>query len=103
MTGDAAQQQEARERAAQALARAQNVSIEEARTRVAQYEAQYRQTVEEAKRQASQAAEITAKAVSRGSLLAVIALALGAMAAWFGGRRGAVDPTLTSGRLRASI
>lgn len=100
ISGDPAQQRDAKERAAQALAKAQNVSIEEARTRVNQYEAQYRQTVEETKRQAAQAAEVTAKAVSRGSLLAVIALALGGMAAWFGGRRGAVDPTLTSGYLR---
>jgi hypothetical protein len=103
LTGDAAQQRDAKERAAQALSRAQSVSIEEARTRIDQYEAQYRQTIDETKRQAAQAAEVTAKAVARGSLLAVIALALGGMAAWFGGRLGAVDPTLTSGHLRNRV
>jgi hypothetical protein len=103
VSGDPAQQRDAKERAAQALSKAQNVSIDEARTRVDQYEAQYRQTMEETKRQAAQAAEVTAKAVSRGSLVAVIALALGGIAAWFGGRLGAVDPTLTSGYQRNRV
>jgi hypothetical protein len=33
--------------------------------------------------------------VSRGALFGFFALALGAVAAWFGGRAGAVYPTLT--------
>lgn len=97
VTGDQAKAQEARERAAQALARAQNISIEDARARVGQYEQQYRQTVDQAKQQATRAAEATAKAVSRGALLGFIALAFGALAAWFGGRSGAVHPTVTGG------
>ena len=75
LVGDPAQAQEARERAAQAIARAQNVPIEEARNQVAGYEQQYRQTVDEAKRQATEAADTAAKTVSRGALFGFVALA----------------------------
>ena len=92
LTGDAAKANDAREKAAQALARSQNISAEDARTRVAGYEKQYRDTVESAKRQAAQVADATAKSVSRGALLASLALILGAVASWFGGVAGAVDP-----------
>jgi hypothetical protein len=102
LTGDQAQAQEARERAAQALAKAQNVSIEDARNRVAQYEQQYRQTIEQAKQQAVQAAQTTAKVVSRGALFGFFALVLGAIAACFGGRSGTVIPTITSMGFSAS-
>jgi len=95
LTGDEAQAQEARDRAAQALAQAQNVPVEQARAQVQQYEQQYRQTVETAKRQATEAAKVASSAVSSGSLLGALALMLGAVAAWFGGRMGAVDPTVT--------
>src|SRR4051812_5376107 len=54
LTGNQAQAQDARERAAQALAKAQNVSIEEARNQVAGYEQQYRQTVDQAQHQATE-------------------------------------------------
>jgi hypothetical protein len=97
LTGDQRQAQEARERAAQALAKAENVSIEDARNRVAQYEQQYRQTIEQAKQQAVQAAQTTAKVVSRGALFGFLALVLGAIAAWFGGRSGTVIPTTSMG------
>ncbi|WP_375461413.1 PhnA-like protein [uncultured Enterovirga sp.] len=96
LTGDAAGQTEARERAAQALARAQNVPVEEARTRIGQYEQQYRQAVETAKRRAAEAADATAKAVSRGALFAFFGLLLGALAGWYGGRAGRVEPIVTS-------
>ena len=95
LTGNQAQAQEARERAAQALARAQNIPVEEARNRVGQYEQQYRQAAEQAKQQAARAAATTATVVSRGALFGAIALILGALAAWFGGRSSAVHPTLT--------
>lgn len=101
LTGDQGQAQEARERAAQALARAQNVPVEQARTQVQQYEQQYRQAADRAKQQAKEAADATAKAVSQGALFGSLALLLGALAAWFGGRAGAVDPTITSTALRA--
>jgi hypothetical protein len=96
MTGDQAQVDQAREQAAQALARAQNISVEEARTRVAAYEQQYRETVEQARQKATQAAAATATAVSRGALIGSLVLLLGALAAWFGGRLGAVEPTITA-------
>lgn len=103
VTGDQAQAQEARERAAQALARAQNVPVEQARNQVQQYEQQYRQTAEQARQQATQAARVTSRAVSRAALFGSIALILGALAAWFGGRMGAVDPTMTSSYLRGRL
>jgi hypothetical protein len=96
VTGNQSQAQEARDRAAQAIARAQNIPVEQARTQVQQYEQQYRQTVEQAKQQTMQAADTTAKAVSRGALYGAIGLLLGALASWFGGRLGAVEPTLTA-------
>ena len=88
----------AREQAAAALAQAQNMPIEQAREQVAQYEQQYRQAVEQAKQKAAAAADTAAKAATRAALFSVLALTLGALAAWFGGRAGAVDPTLTTPR-----
>jgi hypothetical protein len=96
LTGDPGQAQDARERAAQAIAKSQNISIDEARAQVTRYEQQYRQIAEQAKQQAASAAEAAATAASRGALFGAIALILGAIAAWFGGRLGAVDPTITS-------
>lgn len=96
VTGDQAKADEARERAAQAIARAQNIPIEQARTQVQQYEQQYRRTVEQAKQAATAAADAAAKAVSRGALFGSLALLLGAVAGWFGGRMGAVKPTVTA-------
>jgi len=98
MTGNPQQAQEARERAAQAIARAQNIPVDQARTQVQQYEQQYRQGVDQAKQQATQAADAAAKGVSRGALFGALGLLLGAIASWFGGRMGAVEPTVT-GRL----
>ena len=100
LTSDTAGQEAARERAIQALAKAQNIAVDQARTRVAEYEQQYRQIVDEAKRQATAAADATAKAVSRGALFGAIALILGAIAAWFGGRMGALDPSELATALR---
>jgi ElaB/YqjD/DUF883 family membrane-anchored ribosome-binding protein len=92
LTGDQAQAQQARDRATDALARAQNIPPEEARNRVTQYEQQYRQTVDRAK----QAADTAATGVSTAALLGALGLILGALAGWFGGRSGAVDPTIAS-------
>jgi hypothetical protein len=94
VTGDQAQVQQAKDRAADALAKAQNIPIDDARKQIDQYEQQYRQTLETAKRQATEAADATAKAVSRGALFGSLALLLGALAGWFGGRAGTVYPTL---------
>jgi hypothetical protein len=94
-TGDPQQAEVARTRAAEALAKAQNVPVEEARKQVQQYEQQYRQGLEATKREATEAAAAATKAVSRGALIGALSLLLGAVAAWFGGRMGAVDPTVT--------
>lgn len=95
VTGDQAQADQARDSAAQALAKAQNISVEDARTKVGQYQQQYRQTVAQAKQKAIQAADTAATVVSRGALFGFLALVLGALAGWFGGRSGEVKPTLT--------
>lgn len=92
VTGDPAQANQARERAVQALARAQNISPDDARGRIAQYEQQYREAAAQARRAADRAARV----VSRGALFGFFALLLGAVAAWFGGRMGTVSPTITS-------
>jgi hypothetical protein len=96
VTGNQAEAQAARDRAAEAIAKAQNVSADEARAQVAQYEEQYRQAVERTKQQATQAAEKAANATSKGAIFGFIALVLGAIAGWLGGRMGAVDPTMTA-------
>nr|WP_244635613.1 PhnA-like protein [Chthonobacter albigriseus] len=101
VTGDEAQAEQARETAAQTLAQARQIPVEQARTEVQQYEQQYRQTVEQAKQQATEAADTAASAVSTAALFSAIALLLGAVAGWFGGRWGTVDPTVTVGYLRS--
>jgi hypothetical protein len=100
VVSDPGEREAARDRAAQALAKAQNISVEQARTQIGQYEQQYRQAVDEAKRQATAAAEVTRTAVSRGALFGAVALLLGALAAWFGGRMGALSPAELSAAMR---
>lgn len=100
VTGDQAQAQEAQERAAQAIARAQNIPVEDARNQVGQYAQQYQQTVDRAKQQATEAANTAADVASTAALFGFIGLVLGAIAAWFGGRFGTVEPTITAFRSR---
>jgi hypothetical protein len=95
VTGDEAEAADAREQAAQALAQARQIPIEQARADVQQYETQYRQAVDSARQQATEAADAAADAVSTGALFSAIGLVLGAIAAWFGGRWGTVHPTIT--------
>jgi hypothetical protein len=95
ITGDPSQQAAARDRAADALAKAQNISSDEAKARVSQLEKQYTDTVAQAKEKARQAADTAATAVSRGALFGAVALLLGALAAFFAGRSSAVPPTVT--------
>ncbi|XUY25580.1 PhnA-like protein [Agrobacterium sp. rho-8.1] len=89
LTGDQAQADDARNRAADALARAQGIPVDQARQQVTDYETQYKQAVEQAKQRATQAAQTTATAVSTGSYVAFGALLIGAVAALFGGNIGA--------------
>ncbi|TXN64936.1 PhnA-like protein [Methylobacterium sp. WL30] len=95
VTGDATQQKDAQEKAAQALAKAQNIPVEQARTQVADYTKQFNDTVAQTKEQAKQAADTAARVGSQGALYGALALVLGALAAFFAGRGAAVDPVLT--------
>jgi hypothetical protein len=103
LSGDPAQQAAATDKAADALAKAQNISLDEAKAQVAQYQQQYRETIAKTKEQAKQAADTTAKTVSRGALFGALALLLGALAAFFAGQASAVTPTVTSGSGRSSL
>lgn len=98
VTGDEAEAAEAREEAAQALAAAQNISIEEARAQVGRYEEQYRAAAERARQEAAQAAEAVGDATAQGALWGFVALLLGAVAGWFGGWLGTVALVPTVGR-----
>lgn len=92
VTGDPAEADAAREQAAQALATARSIPLDQAEQQVAQMEAQYRQSVEQARTMAAEAAETAASVVSTGALIAFVTLALGAVAGWLGGRSGVVHP-----------
>lgn len=99
VTSDPSQAEDAKNRAAELLSKAQSIPTDQAKQQVSQYQDQYKQAVAQAKEKAIQAADAAAKAVTRGALFGALALILGAIAGWFGGRAGAVDPTLTDRRL----
>jgi hypothetical protein len=101
-TTDGMRAAEATERAAQALAKAENISIENARTQVQGYEQQYRQTMDAAKQQAKQTADDAAKAVSRAALLGALSLILGGLAGWLGGRMAFGDQSFSERLATAS-
>jgi hypothetical protein len=92
VTGDEAEADQAREQAAQALSTARGIPLDQAEQQVAQMEAQYHQTVDQAQRVATETADTAASVVSIGALLAFVALVLGAIAGWLGGRSGVVHP-----------
>jgi hypothetical protein len=97
-SGDPGQHAAAIDKAAEALAKAQNISVDQAKAQIAQYQQQYKDMVAKTKQQAKEAADGTAKAVSRGALFGALALLLGALAAFFSGQAGAVVPTVSSPR-----
>jgi len=84
----------AREQAAQALAEARNIPVEQAQEQVAQIEQQYQETMTQAEQTATEAADTAASAISTGALAAFVALVLGAIAGWFGGRSGVARPVV---------
>ena len=86
LTGDAAQRQQAVDRAADALAKAQNIPPDQAKAQVQRYQEQYTQAVAAAKAKAAQVARGAAKVTSEAALLTFVALLIGAVAAFFGGR-----------------
>jgi hypothetical protein len=98
LSGDPAEQAAATDKAAEALAKAQDIPVDQARSQVVQYQQQYKETVAKAKLQAKQAADATAKTVSRGALFGALALMLGALAAFVAGKASAVNPTVTGAR-----
>lgn len=98
LSGDPAKQAEANDKAADALAKEQNIPTDEAKAQVNQYQQQYKETLAKAKERTKQAADATAKGVSQAALFGSIALLLGALAAFFAGRAGAVRPLVSRER-----
>ncbi len=94
LTGDPASADQARQQAADALARARGIPTDQAMQQVNQIEQQYRQTVDQAQQAATEAADTAASVVSTSALSAFVALVLGAIASWFGGRSGVVHPVV---------
>ena len=92
VTADKAQADQAREQAAQALASARGIPLDQAQQQVAQIEAQYHKSLDQAQSVAAETADTAASVVSIGALLAFVALVLGAIAGWLGGRSGVVHP-----------
>ena len=92
VTGDEAGADEARQQAAQALATARGIPLDQAQQQVAAIEQRYQEAVDQTKQVATDAARTAASVVSAGALLAFVALVLGAVAGWFGGRSGVVHP-----------
>src|SRR3981081_588145 len=101
LSGEPAQQAAATDKAADALAKAQNIPPDQAKAQVEQYQQQYKETVGQAKEQAKQVADTTAKTVSRGALFGALALLLGALAGFFGGGASAGKTTGTGGSGRS--
>ena len=90
LSSDPDQRQQANEQAAQALAKLTNEPIDKARNDVQGYETQYDQMITTAKQKGIEAANAAASATSKGALAASISLIVGALAAFFAGRFGAV-------------
>jgi len=89
VSGDKQAADAARDRAVDSLAKTANISPDDARARLQQTEQQARQTADQVKAKAQQAAEATRKGVASAGIFGFVALAIGAVAAWFGGGVGA--------------
>lgn len=88
VSGDTQAADAARERAVNDVAKAANISPDEARKRIDDVANKAKATIADARDKASRAAEATRKAVSQGALYGVLALFLGGLAAWLGGGVG---------------
>lgn len=86
--GDEASADDARNRAADAISKAQGIPLDQARMQVDQYEKTYRDNMAAAKQKTIDAAQAATAAVSAGAILGFLALVFGAVAAWFGGVYG---------------
>ncbi len=92
LSGDPAQRKQAEDRAADALAKAQGIPTDQARQQLQDYEKQYNDAVATAKQKGEAAAIAAKSAATQGAFYAALALILGALAAFFGGRLGAPKP-----------
>ncbi len=99
VAGSPADEAQAKQQAAQALASAQGIPLPEAQAKIDQYQAQYKKTVEDAKQAAIKAADVAAKATTQTALYASLGMIIAGLAAWFGGGLGAVEPTVTRRRV----
>lgn len=97
LSGDPAQKEQAKSRAADALAKAQGIAPDQAKAQIDGYEKQYQQAVATAKQKAEAAAVAAKSAATQGAFYAALALILGALAAFFGGRLGAPKPATLAG------
>ncbi|TXN81114.1 PhnA-like protein [Methylobacterium sp. WL8] len=89
LSGDPAQKAQAENRAADALAKAQGIPVDQAKTQIQGYEKQYETALADAKQKATVAAETARSAATQGAFYGALALILGALAGFFGGRFGA--------------
>lgn len=92
LSGDAADKQQAENRAADALAKAQNIPADQARQQIQDYRKQYEQAVASARKQAEEAARTAKSVATQGALYASVAPILGAIAAFLGGLIAAPKP-----------
>ena len=97
LTGDPAQKEQAKSRAADALAKAQGIAPDQAKAQIDEYQQQYEQAVTTARQKAEAAAVAAKSAATQGAFYAALALVLGALAAFLGGRLGAPRPATLLG------
>ena len=101
LTGDPAQKAQAENRAADALAKAQGIPADQAKTQIQDYEKQYDAGASPTAKQKAEAAAVAAKsAATQGAFYGALALILGALAGFFGGRLGAPKRRHPRRRLR---
>jgi hypothetical protein len=98
ISSDPSERAQATDQAAQALAKARNVPVDQAKTQIETLERQYDQLKQQASATASKVADEASTTASGAALGASISLLLGALAAFFGGRFGAIGlaPRLVS-------
>jgi hypothetical protein len=89
LVGDRAQQQQSLNEAADALAQARGIPVDQAKADISRYQQQYLKAIQDAKAKAAALAETSARAAAKGAATVFIALLLGAAAALAGGRYGA--------------
>ena len=92
VTGSEQEAAQARERAATIIAQQAGISPEQANQRLEQMTAEVQRRADQAKAQATEAADATASAASSASIWAFVAFVLGAAAGAWGGSHGYPQP-----------